>query len=54
MIEECNDRFGERAEELVETLTHILPSPPNEMETDEGIGEEKEETPDGQQEEDMK
>lgn len=53
IIEELDDRFKERTEELVETLTKILPSPPTEMETDEVIGEEKEDTPEGEQEEVM-
>lgn len=58
IIQACRERFGEGAEELVaelvETVTQILPSPPTEMETNEDVGLEKEETPDGQQEEVMK
>ncbi|KAI5661141.1 hypothetical protein M9H77_20464 [Catharanthus roseus] len=34
IIEECETRFGDSAEELVESVTQILPPPPSQMESD--------------------
>ncbi|KAA8515272.1 hypothetical protein F0562_018498 [Nyssa sinensis] len=50
LIEECDTRLGEGVEELVEIVVQVLPSPPNQMESDEGTGEQdKKESTDEQQ-----
>lgn len=45
IIEECDTRFGENEEtinELIETITEVLPPPPSEMNTDEQVVEDTE------------
>ncbi|XP_059636643.1 uncharacterized protein LOC132278774 [Cornus florida] len=49
MIEFCEKRLGEGVEELVEMVVQVLPSPPTQMESDEGNGDYNDKVPDEQQ-----
>lgn len=51
IIEECDTRFGENIKLLVETVSRLLSSPPSQLESDEGIGADKEEISDEHQKE---
>ncbi|KAG2728177.1 hypothetical protein I3843_01G188500 [Carya illinoinensis] len=44
IVEECEKRFGDAVEELVELVEKVLPPPPIELKPEEGIDEGKEET----------
>ncbi|KAL3505981.1 hypothetical protein ACH5RR_031363 [Cinchona calisaya] len=49
IIEECDARYGEKIELLVETVSDLLPPPPTQLESEEGIGVDKEQTSDEHQ-----
>lgn len=44
MIEQCDDRFGDAVEELVEMVAEVFPLPPTEIASEVGTTEANQET----------